>query len=152
MKIYQTTLEKVNFNKQARGKSCILKLVFERLRRNPCGSELIKPEKSSKISCLTTVWTCESQDSLVDLISMTIRTWSDNDDLLDIFGHVRMISMTIRTCFFILTGFLYEPVQINFRRLCLFPVLFRPKNVLNTSYFLPKLHQDLLHLTYLMSI
>ena len=45
MKIYQTTLEKVNFNKPARGKSCILKLIFERLRRYPCGSELIKPEK-----------------------------------------------------------------------------------------------------------
>ena len=45
VEIHQTTLEKVNFNKPARGKSCILKLIFERLRRYPCGSELIKPEK-----------------------------------------------------------------------------------------------------------
>ena len=48
---------------------------------------------------------CESQDSLVDLILMTIRTWLYNDDFFDIFGHVRMILMTIWTCFFYFNRF-----------------------------------------------
>ena len=47
------------------------------------------------------------------------------------FGHV----------FFILTGFLYEPVQINFRRLCLFPVLFRPRT--NTFLALLNIQNEL---------